>query len=230
MKYAATVALLFLFSAGTISAMETQMMDKNFGIGARGEHVSALQETLVAQGFLPATSPRGYFGPATKRAVMQYQKKHGLKQTGFVGPTTRAKWKMMRNEMKGDGMMKKDGMMDKKDTMMKGEMKKDAMMKAKGSYGTYAQEKLAWAKDGKVILFFHASWCPSCKTADTAIQSSPIPDGVYILKTDYDANTSLKQKYGVTYQHTFVQVDAAGNMITKWSGSSSVAEIVAKLQ
>jgi hypothetical protein len=38
------------------------------------------------------------------------------------------------------------------------------------------------------------------------------------LKTDYDSNNELKKKYGVTYQHTFVQIDSNGNMITKWNG------------
>ncbi len=217
-------------TTGTASAMdEVMVMDRDFGMGARGEHVIALQETLVAKGFLPATSPRGYFGPATKKAVMQYQKMLGVKQTGYVGPMTRAKWKMMKQEMMSDGIMKKEVMMEKKD-MMKDDMKKETMMKAKGSYESYAPEKIQWAKDGKVVLFFHASWCPTCKTADTAIRGASIPDGVHILKTDYDTQIALKQKYGVTYQHTFVQVDTSGNMITKWSGSSSLAEILAKIQ
>lgn len=115
---------------------------------------------------------------------------------------------------------------------MKGDdmMKKDMMMKAKGSYETYAPEKLAWAKDGKVILFFHAPWCPTCKVADEGIRAGAMPDGVHILKTDYDTYTALKQKYGVTYQHTFVQVDASGNQIAKWSGGSTLADILAKMQ
>lgn len=224
MKRIIVIASIIIASTHIAGAIEMGMMDKDFGLGARGEHVIALQEMLVTKGFLPATSPRGYFGPATKKAVMQYQKMLGLKQTGYVGPMTRAKWKMMN-----DGMVKKDMMLEKKDAM-KDNMQKDMMMKMKGSYEAYAPEKLAWAKQGKVVLFFHASWCPTCKTADTAIRDTAIPDGVHILKTDYDTQTALKQKYGVTYQHTFVQVDASGNMITKWSGGSSVAEIVAKLQ
>ena len=72
----------------------------------------------------------------------------------------------------------------------------------------------------KVVLFFHAPWCPYCKAANTAFvnQESEIPSGVTVLKTDYDSNTELKKKYGVTYQHTFVQIDAQGNMVTKWNG------------
>ena len=38
-------------------------------------------------------------------------------------------------------------------------------------------------------------------------------------------NIELKKKYEVTYQHTFVQVDAQGNMIKKWSGGA-LADII----
>ena len=97
----------------------------------------------------------------------------------------------------------------------------DTMMKA-GSYEDYSPSKIAseHAEGNKVVLFFHATWCPYCKAANAAFTSraSEIPAGVTVLKTDYDSNDELKKKYGVTYQHTFVQVDASGNMITKWNG------------
>jgi thioredoxin-related protein len=32
------------------------------------------------------------------------------------------------------------------------------------------------------------------------------------------AEKELAKKYGVTYQHTFVQIDAEGNEVTKWNG------------
>jgi hypothetical protein len=41
---------------------------------------------------------------------------------------------------------------------------------------------------------------------------------VTVLKIDYDSNTQLKQKYGVTYQHTFVQIDNNESLVTKWNG------------
>ncbi len=101
-----------------------------------------------------------------------------------------------------------------------------------GSYEAYAQEKLARATDGDVVLFFHAPWCPTCRSADSAITATAasIPSGFTILKTDYDSNTRLRQVYGVTSQHTFVQVDASGNLIKKWSGSASVVDIVAQVK
>lgn len=33
-----------------------------------------------------------------------------------------------------------------------------------------------------------------------------------------DQEKELAKKYEITYQHTFVQVDEGGNVITKWNG------------
>lgn len=77
------------------------------------------------------------------------------------------------------------------------------------------------AASGKVrVLFFHATWCPFCKAADSNFKKNltGIPENVVVFKTDYDTEKALKTRYGITYQHTFVQVDGKGNMITKWSG------------
>jgi thioredoxin 1 len=107
----------------------------------------------------------------------------------------------------------------------------DAMMNS-GSYEEYGAEKIALAEDGKVVLFFHASWCPSCRALNSDIEKNAgtIPSGVTILKTDYDQETDLKKKYGVTTQHTLVQVDEAGNLIKKWSGGSKLENLLTELQ
>ncbi len=106
----------------------------------------------------------------------------------------------------------------------------DTMMK--GSYEAYSSEKLARAETGDVVLFFHASWCPSCRGLNSDIEAneSSIPEGVSILKVDYDKETELKKKYGVTYQHTLVQVDKDGNLIKKWSGSPKLASVVSEIE
>ncbi len=106
------------------------------------------------------------------------------------------------------------------------------MMEKKGSYSDYSPEKLALARDGKVVLFFRAPWCPTCRALDADIRShlDVIPGNVSILDVDYDSSTALKQKYGVTYQHTLVQVDASGNQITKWSGGLALNDLLARIQ
>src|SRR3989338_3494632 len=131
-----------------------------------------------------------------------------------------------------------DAMMEKTsdaDTMMKDESavadKGDTMM-SKGSYETYSPEKLALAASGDVLLFFHAAWCPICRGIEAEIKAdmSKIPDGVYILKVDYDTAIALRQKYGVTVQHTFVQVDAVGNALQKFSDASNLSQVLSRVQ
>ena len=78
--------------------------------------------------------------------------------------------------------------------------------------------RLSDFKGKKVVLYFYAPWCPFCRAADADFKTNAdkIPAGVTVLKTLYDSETALKQKYGVTYQHTFVQIDNNGNQVTKW--------------
>lgn len=146
--------------------------------------------------------------------------------------------------MEKEAMMKKEAamkqpeaMMEKKtDTMAKEEtmMKKDegAMMIKGGQYVPYDASKIAFAKDGKVVLFFRASWCPTCRALDADIKAnlSQIPQNTLVLDVDYDKYTDLKKQYGVTYQHTLVQVDVSGNMIAKWSGSEGLSELLTQVK
>ena len=100
---------------------------------------------------------------------------------------------------------------------------------ASGAYITLAQyegSKDMYA-EGDVVLFFAADWCPTCQEATANLEADPaaIPAGLAIVRVDYDNSDELKQKYGVTVQHTFVQVDADGNEVAKWSGSVTADEI-----
>ena len=101
------------------------------------------------------------------------------------------------------------------------------VMKA-GSYEIYSVDKLSRADNGNVVLFFRASWCPTCRALDTDIKAnlSKIPENLSILDVDYDNSTELKKKYRVTYQHTLVQVDSKGDMVAKWSGSETLSRII----
>jgi thiol-disulfide isomerase/thioredoxin len=110
--------------------------------------------------------------------------------------------------------------------------KNDNMTKA-GSYEAYAPVKVTLASaTHDVVLFFRASWCPTCRAVDADIKAnlSKIPSSLAILDVNYDDSTALKQRYGVTYQHTFVQVDKDGNLIKKWSGSPTLSALVAEVK
>ncbi len=89
-------------------------------------------------------------------------------------------------------------------------------------YLSYSADAVQEAK-GRTVLFFHAQWCPFCREADMDIieKLSTLPADLTILKTDFDQETNLKKKYGVVYQHTFVQVDAEGNELRQWSGGGA---------
>ena len=137
--------------------------------------------------------------------------------------------KMMQED---SSMMQKDDVM-KKETMMQEEsMKKDdsAMMKKTTGYVDYdaAMVDGALAAGQNVILFFHATWCPSCKSLDAAINSSlsSIPADTLIVKVDYDTSTDLKKKYRVVGQHTTVMLNADGSEKSKKLGARSVSEVL----
>lgn len=138
--------------------------------------------------------------------------------------------------MEQDAMMKsgENSMVEGGTVMMEGKdmMMEDAMMKA-GSYEAYAPEKVSLASaTHDVVLFFKADWCPTCIALDKDIRANlgKIPADLTILYVDYDNATDLKKKYGVTYQHTLVQVDKTGDLIKKWSGSPTLTALVTEAQ
>jgi len=98
-----------------------------------------------------------------------------------------------------------------------------------GAYLTLADyaKQLADRAGSTVVYFFHASWCPDCKATDAALVADGVPDGLTVVKVDYDTATDLKKKYGVTTQHTFVAVDPEGMATKKWTGSANGAAIKA---
>ncbi len=80
----------------------------------------------------------------------------------------------------------------------------------------------------KVVYFFHAPWCPTCRATEKAIARDGIPAGLTVVKVDFDSEDDLRRQFGVTTQHTFVQVDPSGAELARWTGSQSGAEILAK--
>ncbi len=131
------------------------------------------------------------------------------------------------NKKEADNIAMEKEAMAKDDAMKKTEgdsMKKDDAMSKSGSYVTLADYNADPAKyaDSKKVYFFHASWCPICQGIEKEINAdtSKVPAEVTLIKTDFDSSTALRQKYGVTTQYTFVQVDNNGNETAQWSATS----------
>ncbi len=105
------------------------------------------------------------------------------------------------------------------------------------SYLPFTPTALADSVSTRRVLFFYASWCPTCIPADADFKenASMLPSDVTVIRVNYnDPDTdgeekSLAKKYGVTYQHTYVQIDGEGNEVTKWNGGSS-KELLAKIK
>jgi len=91
-----------------------------------------------------------------------------------------------------------------------------------GQYREYSKELLK--ADRTNILFFRASWCPSCQVLHKNLQSAvgSLPTSLNILYVDYDESTSLKQQYGVVMQHTLVVVDQSGSKVKTLRGLYSL--------
>lgn len=93
-------------------------------------------------------------------------------------------------------------------------------------YVAYSDQALedAQTNDQKVVLFFHAKWCPSCRSADASFEEegpASLP-GVSVLKIDYDTATELKKEFGVIAQHTLVQIDPqTREVLARWSGGDA---------
>lgn len=152
---------------------------------------------------------------------------------------------MTKEAGEGDAMMKQTETPmiiqtedSKPDTMMKKDPSNDAimqketpvMMKKETGYQAYSESRVnAALKEGqKIYVFFHADWCPSCKALDADIEAnlSLIPANTLVFKADYDSETALKQKYGVTVQTTVIALGTDGSLAKKTLGVTSLKALL----
>ncbi len=69
----------------------------------------------------------------------------------------------------------------------------------------------------KIALFFHADWCPSCRTANTEIAENikTFPNDTVVLKANFDTETKLREKFGITQQHSVVIINKKNEVVQK---------------
>ncbi len=92
------------------------------------------------------------------------------------------------------------------------------------NYVQFSESTLQSSKArGQSLLFFAATgWCQTCSELENEIvaRAPEIPSGMTVLKVDYDNDTEMNRKYGVTMQHTLVLLDSNGAEITRWAGGN----------
>lgn len=159
---------------------------------------------------------------------------------GIVALLSVGVYNVSKSSSTSDGEMKKEDTTMMKDktameptkAMMKNTdkaMKGDSAMAGKTAdarYIPYSASVLERSAGDRRVLFFYASWCPTCRPADADFtkNETKIPEDVTLIRVNYkDPETdqeekALAQKYGITYQHTFVQIDETGKEITTWNG------------
>lgn len=83
-----------------------------------------------------------------------------------------------------------------------------------GIYTEYDADAIAQSNAEHILLFFKASWCPSCRALDADIiaNTKDIPAGVEIYTVDYDTATDLKRQYGITTQHSIIEISSDGTL------------------
>ena len=138
---------------------------------------------------------------------------------------------MMSDEKTEEMVSVSDEMMDEKksgETMETEEIMMDDTNMNNGAYVSYSKEVLDSASEGKRVLFFYANWCPTCRPADAEFKEKEekLPEGLTLIRVNYndddtnDEEKALASKYGISYQHTFVQIDADGEEVVRWNGGS----------
>jgi thiol-disulfide isomerase/thioredoxin len=100
-----------------------------------------------------------------------------------------------------------------------------------GVYTAYDADAIAESNAEHILLFFHATWCPSCKALDGDIvaNAESIPAGVEIYKVDYDTSTDLKRQYGITTQHSIIEIAASGEAESGISHGLTLEDVLATL-
>ena len=83
-----------------------------------------------------------------------------------------------------------------------------------GTYIDWTETAIADAP-GTRVLFFHAPWCGQCRELEAGILEQGVPEGVTIIKVDWDTRQDLELQYDVPMRTTFVKLDDSGEVVQR---------------
>lgn len=148
-----------------------------------------------------------------------------IKQDNKMVKNEKTYWTSQEMAMMKDTNISGDKMMQN-NSVIKQDNK--IMIAKTGGYTDYSTENIAKNFTGTNVIFFHAAWCSICKSVEADIKTNidKIPQNLQILKLDYDSSLALRQKYGVTTQHTFVKIDKDGNKLAINQALFTLDEII----
>ena len=141
-------------------------------------------------------------------------------------------------EETGDLMMEEEGMMEE-DSMMEASFSGTVLAGKETKYIDFneADYNKALKENKKILLYFYANWCPTCKAEqpkahaafDTLKDEETVGFRVNYRDSDTDDfEESLAKKYGISYQHTKV-ILVNGERVSKspesWSTERYVDEL-----
>lgn len=87
-------------------------------------------------------------------------------------------------------------------------------------------ETLVKSHTGRILLFFHADWCSTCKALEKQILSTPLPKDLLILKVNFDTQKDLTKKYAILSQSSFVQIDKTGKAYKRILWKSDIKKVI----
>lgn len=214
--------------------------------------VAAAALALMGQSCTPAKQTSSLPSAPPDNAFMQDQDTNSDSMMKDDSSTDKQDDTMMKDDEKDDAMMKNDSSMKvdestKDNAMMKDDaskvsddsMKDDSTMKDTKPtsvvpyYISYsaAEQARALAAKKVTLLYFYAPWCPICQVEEPKIKSWVEGSALNVggFRVDYDNETALKQKYGVTSQHTTIIFNTKGEESTRFVGPMDQATLISAL-